>query len=165
MGKKEEIKEKVQEIQLVIFRLRDEEFGARINAVLEISRVLPITHIPEAPGFIEGVVNLRGQVIAVVDLARQFGLARQAELPKTARIVVVEIAGETIGLIVDAVPEVIRIPEDAIEPTPELIQTKIQKDYIQGVAKLDTRLIIVLNLDQVLSARDVQSLGKMAEGA
>lgn len=161
MAKKTEIKEKGKETQLVIFRLRKEEFGAEITTVLEISRMLPITHLPEAPGFVEGVVNLRGQVIAVIDLARQFGLAAQAELPKTARIVVVEIEEETIGLIVDAVPEVLRIAEDDIEATPEVIQTEVKRDYVKGVGKLGERLIILLDLEKVLAPHEVEAVGKL----
>lgn len=166
MSKNEEIKAKGKEIQLVIFRLRDEEFGADISAVLEISRMLEITHIPQAPGFIEGVINLRGQVIAVVDLAKQFGLAKNSTnqaLAKTARIVVVQVGQETVGLIVDEVPEVLRIPEENIEPTPEMIQTEIKRDYIKGLGKLGERLIILLDLNKVLTPHQVEALGKVTE--
>ena len=155
MAKKMEETPKGKELQLVVFRLRSEEFGAEITSVIEISRWLPITHIPEAPGFIEGVVNLRGQVIPVVDLAKQFGLPPQLELPKSARIVVVEVAGETIGLIVDEVPEVLRVAEEAVEPTPEIIHTEVKRDYLQGVAKLRDRLILLLNLAKVLAPEEL----------
>jgi purine-binding chemotaxis protein CheW len=94
------------DIQIVIFRLQNEEFGIPINQVREIVRLVKITHIPEAPGFIVGVINLRGEVIPVIDLTRQFGLPRQAQLPKTARIVVVEMNESIQGMIVDEVPEV-----------------------------------------------------------
>jgi purine-binding chemotaxis protein CheW len=163
MAKKEEVKPKGKEIQLVIFRLRDEEFGVDIGSVLEISRVLDITHIPQAPGFIEGVINLRGQVIAVVDLARQFSLKPQAQLPKTARIIVVKVSDETIGLIVDEVPEVLRIAEENIEPTPEIIQTEIKRDYIKGVGKLGDRLVILLDIDKVLAPHEIEQVGKMSK--
>lgn len=163
MPRKEELKVKVPEIQLVIFRLRDEEFGVAISEVREIVRMMAITHIPEAPGFIEGVINLRGQVIAVVDLAKQFGLAGQAELPKTARIVVVELQGKTVGLIVDEVPEVLRISEDNIEPTPEMIETEVHRDYLKGVGKLEDRLIIFLDLEKVLKPHEVEAVDKIVE--
>lgn len=161
MARKEETKPKGKEIQLVIFRLRDEEFGADIASVLEISRLLDITHIPEAPGFIEGVINLRGQVIAVVDLARQFGLGGQKELPKTARIVIVEVGDETVGLIVDEVPEVLRIAEEDVGPTPEIISTEIKRDYIKGVGKLGERLVILLDLNKVLAPHEVKQIGEV----
>lgn len=163
MPRKEEIKAKVPEIQLVIFRLRDEEFGVNISEVREIVRMMEITHIPEAPGFIEGVINLRGQVIAVVDLARQFGLAQEAERPKTARIVVIELAGKTVGLIVDEVPEVLRISQDSIEPTPELIESEVHRDYLKGVGKLQDRLVILLDLEKVLKPHEVEEVGKVTE--
>jgi len=155
--------QKRKNVQLVIFRLRDEEFGADISQVIEISRMLDITHIPDAPGFIEGVINLRGQVLAVIDLARQFGLAEQAELPKTARVVVVDIGDQTVGLIVDEVPEVIRIAEDDIEPTPEAIQTGIKKDYIKGVGKLGERLIILLDLSNILEAHELDAVATVKQ--
>jgi len=163
MQKKEEIKSKGKEMQLVIFRLRDEEFGADIASVLEISRLLDITHIPEAPGFIEGVINLRGQVIAVVDLARQFRLKEEKELPKTARIVIVEVGSETVGLIVDEVPEVLRIAEADIGPTPEIISTEVKRDYIKGVGKLGERLIILLDLNKVLAPHEIEQMGKVSK--
>ena len=153
-----------KELQLVIFCLRGEEFGAEITSVLEISRWLPITRIPEAPGFVEGVVNLRGQVIAVVDLAKQFGLPPQGELPKTARIVVVEVAGETIGLVVDEVPEVLRVAEEAVEPTPEIIQTGVKRDYLRGVAKLGDRLILLLDLAKLLAPQELRQVSKVTQG-
>ena len=163
MAKKPEEIVKGKELQLVIFRLRSEEFGTEIASVLEISRVLEITRIPQAPGFIEGVVNLRGQVIAVIDLAKQFGLPPQPELPKTARIIIAEVAGETIGLIVDEVPEVLRVGEETIEPTPEIIQAEIKRDYLRGVAKSGDRLILLLDLQKVLASQELEAVGKMIQ--
>ena len=117
-------------IQLVNFRLRDEEFGVDIGSVKEIVRVTEITHIPDAPSFIHGVTNLRGQIIAVIDLARQFGLAPRQDLGESARIVVTEIRDQTVGMLVDEVPEVLKISSGDIEPAPELIQSEVRKDYI-----------------------------------
>lgn len=137
---------KAKEIQLVVFRIGNEEFGAPIQSVLEISRMVDITHIPETTKFIEGVINLRGQVITVVDTAKQLGFERTAGFPKTAKIVVVESSGEKKGLIVDEVPEVLRVSEEDIQPIPELIQTKMPNDSIKGVAKLGERLILLVNI-------------------
>jgi len=147
-------------IQLVNFRLRDEEFGVDIGSVREITKVADITHIPEAPSFIYGVTNLRGQVISVIDLAQQFGLATRQELPETARIVVTEIKGQTVGMLVDEVPEVLKIADENIEATPELIQTEVRKDYIKGVGKLDNRLIILLDLEKLLASHEVEEMTK-----
>ncbi len=110
-------------VQLVNFRLRDEEFGVDIASVREITKVADISPIPEAPSFIKGLTNLRGQITPVIDLSRQFGLAPQDKLPESARIVVTEVKGQTVGILVDEVPEVLKIAAENIEPAPELIQT------------------------------------------
>ncbi len=152
-------------VQLVNFRLRDEEFGLDIGSVREITRVADITHIPEAPSFVCGVTNLRGQVIAVIDLARQFGLAPQQDLPETAKIVVTEIKGQTVGMLVDEVPEVLKIAAENIEAAPELVQTEVRTDYIKGVGKLDNRLIILLDLEKLLAPHEVEELTKASKSA
>lgn len=158
----EKVVKRGEEIQLVTFRLRDEEFGVDISQVREIVRMMDITHIPEAPGFIEGVINLRGQVIAVIDLAKQFGLIPKEKPEKTDRIVVVEVGEQTVGMIVDEVPEVLRIAKEDIEPTPEIIQTEVKEDYIKGVGKIGDRLLILLDLNKVLAPHEVEELGKIA---
>jgi purine-binding chemotaxis protein CheW len=150
-------------IQFVNFRLRDEEFGVEIGSVREITKVTDISHIPNAPSFIQGVTNLRGQVMAVIDLAKQFGLAPQENLPESARIVVTAVNGQTVGMLVDEVPEVLKIPKENIEPTPELIQTEIRKDYIKGVGKLENRLIILLDLERVLAPHEVEEVAKVSK--
>lgn len=150
-----------KELLLVNFRLRDEEFGVDVGKVLEITRVTEISHIPEAPSFIQGVTNLRGQIIPVIDLSKRFNLASQETLPDSARIVVSEVNGQTVGILVDAVPEVLKILEEDIEPTPELIKTEIKKDYILGVAKLKDRLIILLNLEKVLAPKEIEQLAEI----
>jgi len=150
-----------KELLLVNFRLRDEEFGVDVGKVMEITRVTEISYIPEAPFFILGVTNLRGQIIPVIDLSKRFDLASQETLPDSARIVVTEINEQTTGILVDAVPEVLKIREDDIEPTPELIKIKIKNDYILGVAKYDNRLIIVLNLEKVLAPDEMDQLAKL----
>jgi purine-binding chemotaxis protein CheW len=148
-------------VQLINFRLRDEEFGVDIGSVKEITRVAEITHIPEAPSFIQGMTNLRGQVITVIDLAEQFRLAARAELPDSARIVVTEFNGRTVGMLVDEVPGVLKIAEEDIQPTPEPIQREVRKDYIKGVGKLANRLIVLLDLEKVLSPHEVEEIDKM----
>ena len=151
-------------IQFVNFRLGDEEFGADTSSVREITRVADISHIPEAPSFIKGVINLRGQIIAVIDLCRQFGLAQPEQLPESARIVVTEVKGQTVGMLVDAVPEVLNIPEENIEATPELIRTKLEKGYIHGVARMEDRLIILLDLEKVIAGKEVEEAVRAGAG-
>lgn len=139
------------EVQVVIFRLQQEEFGIEINRVREIIRMVDITRIPEAPGFIVGVVNLHGQVIAVIDLVQQLSLVKDSPTPsKSARIIVVETGKTLVGMVVDEVPEVLKIPQSNISPPPEVIQMKIKTDYISGIGKLGERLIVMLNLTKVL---------------
>lgn len=160
MAEKEE-KLRGEAMQLVGFRLRDEEFGVDIGSVREITKVGDITHIPEGPPFIQGVTNLRGQIIAVIDLAKQFGLASREELPDSARIVVTEVNGQTVGMVVDEVPGVLNLPGENIEPTPEVIQTKIKRDYIKGVGKIDKRLIVILDLGKILAPQEVEEVATL----
>lgn len=138
------------ERQLVVFDLADENYGVNIGTVREIIRMQSVTHLPEAPDYVEGVINLRGRVIPVVDLRRRFSLAASEHSPDS-RIVVVDIAGEDIGVIVDSVTEVLRVAESAIEPASALVTTD-DSYYMEGIAKIGERLLILLDLDRVLAA-------------
>jgi purine-binding chemotaxis protein CheW len=133
----------------VLFDLGGEVYGVDIAAVHEIIRMQPITRVPKAPFYVEGVINLRGKVIPVVDMRKRFGLAK-VEQTKDNRIVVVDSSGQNIGIIVDAVTEVLRIPADSVE-TPSEIITTTDSDYLLGIAKRDDTMIILLDLDKVLS--------------
>lgn len=147
------------EQQLVIFDLADEHYGVDIAAVDSIIGMQPITAVPRAPSFVEGVTNLRGVVLPVIDLCKRFGLETQ-ETTKDTRIVVVEMNGVAVGMVVDAVSEVIRIPEESIESLSPIVTT-VDSVFITGVAKVDERLVILLDLNQVLSAdekADVKSM-------
>ena len=147
------------ELQLVVFKIGEEEFGVEINQVKEIVRLVPITPVPRAPKFVEGVVNLRGQILAVIDLAKRL---RLMESPRTdkSRIVVIEMEGNTAGMIVDEVTEVLRLPAANIEKTPELISTEVQHQYLKGVGKLGERLLILIALDEVLSPEEIEDMKK-----
>ena len=144
------------EEQLVIFELANEVYGVDISRVQEIIRMTTITRLPRAPEFVEGVINLRGKVIPVVDLKKRFGL-EGGERTKASRIVVVDVGDHTIGMMVDAVSEVLRVAGGAVEP-PSPVVTTIESDYIRGIAKLEGRLIILLDLDKVLSWDDKRKL-------
>ncbi|MBI5417723.1 chemotaxis protein CheW [Candidatus Poribacteria bacterium] len=148
------------EVQLVIFRLDDEEFGLDISQVREIIRMQEVTSIPKSLDFIEGVINLRGQIIAVMDLAKRFGLA-VSKRTKMSRIIVVEIKDNIVGFIVDEVPEVLRIAENNIDPTPKMISSRIHTDFIKGVGKLDSRLIIILSVDNILNNEEIKQVSNM----
>lgn len=137
------------ENQLVIFHLANEYYGVDIAAVESIIKMQAITGIPQAPAFVEGVINLRGAVLPVIDLRHRFGLD-QTPPTKDTRIVVVEMSGTTVGMIVDAVNEVIRVPSEDIEP-PSPMVTTLDSAFITGIAKVSDRLIILLDLGKVLS--------------
>ncbi|MFH1542555.1 MAG: chemotaxis protein CheW, partial [bacterium] len=154
-----------EEVQLVVFRLQDEEFGVEIGQVREIIRIPEITKIPEAPGAIVGVINLRGEVVGVIDLAKQFDLPAEKSHDKVARIVVAEVDEKTFGMIVDEVPEVIKIAKDEIEVTPELVQSKVKKDYIKGVGKIGERLLILIDLTRILDPGAAKVLGTLNKEA
>ena len=140
------------ERQLVVFDLSGEAYGVSIATVREIIRMQTITYVPDTPDFVEGVINLRGKVNPVVDLRKRFDLNVTSETDDS-RIVVVDIGGEDIGVIVDAVTEVLRISENAVEPTSALMTTE-DSYYIEGVAKLGDRLLILLDLERVLTAEE-----------
>ena len=139
----------VAEKQMVLFDLGSETYGLDIATVHEIIRMQPITKVPKAPACVEGVINLRGKVIPVIDLGRKFGLEK-AERAKNNRIVVVNIQDTTLGIIVDAVTEVLRIPTDSIEPVSEIVTTG-NSDYLLGIAKLSDKMVILLALEKLLS--------------
>ncbi|HHY37278.1 MAG TPA: chemotaxis protein CheW [Firmicutes bacterium] len=153
-----------EEQQLVVFRLGSEEYGVDILQVQEIKRMLDITRVPKAPGFIEGVINLRGQIIPVLDLRRRFGFPA-AERTPDSRIIVVNIGDLVIGLIVDTVLEVISLPKEAISPAPALV-TGINNDFLAGIGDLGERLLIILNLEKILAVDelgDLQEFGQQLE--
>ncbi len=150
-----------EERQLVVFDLATEAYGVDINTVREIIRMQEITAVPRAPDFVEGVINIRGKITPVIDLRKRFGL-EVTEQTQSSRIVVVDIRGQDIGMVVDAVTEVLRIPADSVEPCSSVVTTD-QSDYLMGIAKLDPRLIILLDLEKVLTVQDQTSLTDMEE--
>ncbi len=142
--------------QLVSFKLGQEEFGIDIRKVQEINRMVEITKIPQAPHYCEGVINLRGKVIPVIDLRKKFDMEVE-EWTKNTRIVVCEEGANIVGMIVDAVEEVLRLPSSTIEPAPGIV-TSIGTDYINGVAKLDERLLIFLNISKIVSEINISEI-------
>ncbi|GGI78156.1 chemotaxis protein CheW [Legionella impletisoli] len=152
------------EKQLVIFRLQQEEFGIDIMQVREIVPMMIISRLPNAPNHIEGVINLRGRVIPVMNLNERLGLSQFSESIQPKRIVVVEVDEATIGLLVDDVPEILRIAKDKIESSSEIIKKRKNAWYIQGVGKLDTRLIIILDLSEILSLADQNLVENASHG-
>lgn len=139
-------------LQLVTFRIGEEEFGVDILAVQEIIRLMQITMVPRAPEFIEGVINLRGKVIPVINMRTRFNKA-QVEPDSSTRIVVMELGQKIVGFLVDGVSEVLRIPESTVEDPPPVV-AGIGSEYIRGIGKLDNRLLILLDLDHLLGSID-----------
>jgi purine-binding chemotaxis protein CheW len=146
-------------LQAVTFALGSEEYGVDIAQVQEINRMVTITHVPRAPRFMEGVINLRGQLIPIIDLRTRFGMER-SERTKNTRIVVTEIGNKRIGMVVDSVSEVLRIPVEQIEDAPDLV-AGVDTEYIRGVGKMGDRLIIMLDLSRVISGNEKVELQKL----
>lgn len=141
----------MSEIQLVVFDLASEHYGVDISDVREIMRMQNITKVPGAVSYVEGVINLRGKVLPVLDLRKRLGL-KAAEQSEESRIVVVDIADGAVGVIVDAVTEVLHVPNSSIEP-PSSMVARGNSDYLRGIAKLTDRLIILLDLNKLLSSK------------
>ena len=150
-----------KDLQIVGFRIGRETFGLPIALVREIVRVPEITCVPNAPDYIEGVVNLRGRIIPVVDLRKRFG-QKQIEANKKNRVVVVELEGRLLGLIVNSASEVMKIPPADIE-APHNVFQEGELNYITGVGKLKGRLVILLDLTRVLQKGELRRLEEVAE--
>lgn len=142
----------VSEEQVVVLELAGEAYGVEIGRVQEIIRMQSITTIPNGPEFVEGVTNLRGRVIPVLDLRKRFGLP-QSEATRRSRIVVAELGEHTVGLVVDGVSEVLRVSSDLVEPPSTLVASE-DAAFLRGVAKIDERLILLLDLAQILSREE-----------
>ncbi len=149
--------------QLVVLQLGGESYGVDIAAVNSIVTREQITRVPHAPAFVEGVINLRGAIVPVVDLRRRFGLPA-AEPTVASRIVVVETRTGLLGLLVDAVTETISVRREAVEPPSSLLTTS-DSPYLRGVARLEDRLIVILDLEQILPRVETASLASAAAQA
>lgn len=147
-------------IHLVTFNLLGEEFGMPILDVREIIRMVDITPVPHAPTFVEGVINLRGQILPVIDLRKRFNI-QSTERMEDTRIIVVEINNSLLGLIVDGVKEVLRIPSDSVSPPPQIVANGIGAEYIKGIANHDDKMIILIDLNRVFSQEEMNSLDLM----
>jgi purine-binding chemotaxis protein CheW len=152
-----------KEIQVVGFRIGRETFGLPISIVREIVRVPEITSVPNAPDYIEGVINLRGRIIPVIDLRKRFN-EKFTEPGKKNRVVVVEMEGRRIGLMVNSASEVLRIPPSEIE-APHSVFQEGELDYITGVGKLKGRLVILLDLNKILQRGELRRLEEFSEPA
>jgi len=158
----EDIKDAVVERQLIVFNIGEEEFGFDINDVREIIKLVEITKIPDIEDYFKGIINLRGNVIGVIDLAKKLHMQEKAVDDRT-RIIVVEVGEDQVGLLVDEVSEVLRINSDKIEPAPALITNKVHADYISGVGILDDRMIILLDIRALLGEKIIEQLKEISK--
>jgi purine-binding chemotaxis protein CheW len=149
------------DLHIVGFRVGQETFGVPITCVHEIVRVPEITNVPDAAAFVEGVINLRGKIVSVVDLRKRFG-ATDSVPDKKNRVIVVESEGKLVGLVVDAASEVMKIPHSDIEPPPAILSDG-DSGYVTGVGKLKDRLVILVDLSRVLQRGDLRKSREVAE--
>lgn len=134
--------------QIVVFQMDNEYYGADINVVREVVPLQRVTYVPRTPEYVLGVINLRGRVIPVIDLRRRLGLPAGA-VTKATRIAIGEVDGDQVGMVVDSVEEVARVPADAVEP-PSSLLSQLDREHVLGVAKVGDRLITLLDLRQIL---------------
>ncbi len=145
-------------LQLVGFTIGKEQFGVDILMVQEIIRKAPITSIPDSPGFIEGVINLRGNIIPVIDLRKRLNLFYSKNQNDGSWIIILNIEKRVTGFIVDSVTEVLKIRKDTIKPPPDIVVAGLKSQYISGVCKLDKGLLILLNFNRILLVEEIKKL-------
>ena len=149
-----------KDLHLVGFKIGKETFGVPIGLVHEIVRVPEITAVPDAPDYIEGVINLRGKIVSIIDLRKRFG-EKEINRNKKNRILVAEVEGKLVGLVVDAASEVLKMPAADIEDPPNVFEEG-ELNYVTGVGKLKDRLIILIELTKILQKGELRRLGEVA---
>lgn len=154
--------EELEQDQYLVFTVRSQEFGIQAIRVQEISTVLPTTDVPNAPSYIEGIMNLRGRLASVINFRKKIGFETK-EFGEDTRVVVVELDKFPIGIIVDSVEEVIKIPDEKVQKLPETTTTSESSEYMKGVGMLDKRLVILLDVDKVLTKTEMIELGEINE--
>ena len=148
------------EVQLVSFKLGKETFAVNIEQVREIGKVERITHVPKMPDFIEGVMNLRGQITTIIDLRRRFGIEGQEARTPQSRVIVAEIGDTQLGIIVDSVQDVIRVPSKSLSPPPKTVSSNVDARFLTGICKQPDTLIMLIDLTNIL---DYEEMGQVTE--
>lgn len=149
-----------EELKVIVFALGSEQYGIEVDKVKTIERIMPMTRVPKTPPFVKGVINLRGVVVPVIDLRGRFGLP-ESEFTNDSRIIIVSIGDLEVGMIVDAATDVVDVDEDTIVDPPEVVGG-IKAKYLRGIAKLeDERLLVMLNLQEVLNKNEIVQLEGM----
>ncbi|SET41100.1 purine-binding chemotaxis protein CheW [Salinibacillus kushneri] len=145
--------------KVIVFQLKNEEYGVPVDVVGSIERMMQVTRVPGTPKFVKGVMNLRGVVTPIIDLRERFEI-EPAEYDDRTRIIIVSMDDKVVGMIVDSANDVIDVSSEAIEPPPEVIGS-VDVDYIRGVANLESRLLILLNIEKVLSREELNDISKV----
>ena len=145
-------------VQLVGFNIVGEKFGVDILMVQEIIRAAEITSVPNSPEFVEGVINLRGNIIPVIDLRKRLHLYQEDQAQAKSWVLILSISGRVVGFVVDRVTEVLKIPEESIEPAPDIVVTGLESQYIQGVCDINNQLVVILDFDLILFNEEQQML-------
>ncbi len=147
------------EKQYVIFKLNREEYGVEISHVQEITEIKSITTVPNTPVFVEGIINLRGKIVPIVSIKKRFDLPQQAEMGEQ-RIIIINLKDKQVGFIVDDASQVLTLDENQIEKPPELV-AGIDRDYIIGIGKVEDKIIVLLDLEKILSEQEQKEIEKM----
>jgi purine-binding chemotaxis protein CheW len=163
MAEVKDIKKHNEVIQIVGFVVDTEEYGLEILKVQEVVRLPHITRLPRSPIFIKGVINLRGNIIPIIDLREKFGLRAKKYIDST-RVIIVEVGEKKIGMIVDIVSQVIRVTKDSIVPPPSMV-SGVGKEYLSGVVRLEKRLIMLLKIEDIISSNKIINIEKVKDVA
>ncbi len=159
--KREKIELTGDEEQIVSFKLGKEMFGVKVAQVREIGKVQDITRVPRMPSYIEGVLNLRGQITTVIDLKKRLGISIEngGGLTSASRIIIAEIGDTQIGMVVDTVEDVIRVPRQSISPPPATLTIGMRDDILTGMCKQSDHLVMLLNLNKIMSTEEMEQVG------
>jgi len=152
-----------EELQMAVFRVGQEEYAIDIMQIMEIIRPQKVTRIPNAPAVVEGVINLRGKVVPIIDLRKRFGSDPAKSDPKRVRVIILRLSRRVIGAVVDEVTEVVFMKSGQIETTPDAVKG-LDTEYLKGVGKHGDRLIVVLDIDRILTGEEIRELS-LAETA
>ncbi|MFN8578416.1 MAG: chemotaxis protein CheW [Candidatus Sericytochromatia bacterium] len=146
-----------EEMQVVVFKLGTDEYCVPVSQAREIQIYSTPTRIPNTPSFVEGIINLRGQIIPILDLKKRFG-AGATDVNSATKIIIIDMDGELLGILVDSVSEVLKIQQSRFEPTPNAVKSSINTNYISAIGKLNDRLLILVDLAKVLNEDEIEQL-------
>ncbi|MDW5562971.1 MAG: chemotaxis protein CheW [Methanomassiliicoccus sp.] len=156
--KREKVELNGDEEQLVSFILGKETFGVKVSQIREIGKVKDITKVPMMADYIVGVMNLRGQITTVIDLKKRFGIDMESGITDKSRIIIAEVGETQIGMVVDAVEDVLRVPRSSISPPPKTLASSLDRSYLVGICKLKDKLIMLLDIDSMVNLGQISGV-------